>query len=136
MNNFRKSVAVIALAAGMAAGLAPHAFAASSYDGTWLITAPPAGHVTTGNQFQCPPLHITAQVVDGKFTGSLERAYGNDVVAGRDQSAKPVAGGIDADGKVTITWEGVNVSGTVTHNHMVLSWSGECGPRVATGELF
>jgi hypothetical protein len=102
-----------------------------------MITASGAGTFDAMQRYQCPPLHVTIAVKDGKVSGTIERTYGDKVVDGYDQNAAPVTGTIDAStGKVNLVWQGIKVTGNTTRNHLIVTWEGECGQRVGVGELY
>ena len=125
-------------AAALAAVALPllSAQATGSYDGTWQMNAAGAGKADNSGKYLCPPLHVTLNVQDGKFTGSLERAYGDNVVNGYDKNASAVIGTVDDTGVVKLNWQDVVATGTATEHHMTISWQGECGPRTAMGDIY
>jgi hypothetical protein len=110
--------------------------AKGDFDGTWQMNVAGAGKIDQSGKYQCPPAHVTLDVQDGKFTGTLERAYGDKVENGYDKNATAVTGTIDNSGVVNLNWEKVAATGTATKNHMTVAWQGECGPRTALGEIY
>ena len=139
---YREVVAACGVSVAMLAALAISTQAAGPYDGTWMVNAAGTGAVDMRGWYACPPIHVTLQVSDGKISGTMERAYGDQVTDGYDHNATPVTGAIDGDGKVTVTWQGliandvVNAEGHATQNHLAFSWQVACGPRTAVGERY
>jgi hypothetical protein len=136
MTRIRLITAITAAAFATAALPMLSAQAKGDFDGIWQMNVAGAGAVDQAGRHSCPPLHVTLDVQDGKFTGTLERGYGDKVVNGYDQNASPVTGTVDSAGIVNLDWKGVAGTGTATQDHMSVSWTGDCGPRTALGDRY
>jgi hypothetical protein len=113
------------------------AVAAGPYDGTYQVVAGPAGNPgtnTTGNA-QCEGIQLQFQVVDNQLVGSLARSpYGGNRVSSSGMGATPISGTVQPDGSFTSKWESYTATGKLTHDGKAeMRWSGQCGPRVASG---
>ena len=125
------SIAVAALAASL-----PPAHAAGPYDGNWYVDAAPAAQTSSSDvPAGCDAVRIPFQVTDNKITGSLQRApYGTGrVEQGTGRAATPITGTVQPDGTFTAQWQNYRGTGKLSGDTAELKWSGECGPRVATG---
>jgi hypothetical protein len=112
------------------------AHAAGPYDGSWYVDAPAAQNAGTAERSSgCEPVRLPFKVVDNKITGSLQRgSYGTGrVEAGTGKNATPFSGTVQPDGTFTTQWESYRGIGKLSGNNAELSWTGECGPRKATG---
>jgi len=129
--------ALTAAAALVTVALPAHlAQAKGDFDGTWQIDVAAAGKMDRSGAYQCPPLHVTLEVLDGKFTGYLERAYRGKVLNAYDQGATAVTGAVDNSGAVNLNWETIAATGLATKNHIAVAWQGICGPRTAVGAIY
>ena len=105
-------------------------------DGSWYVDAPAAQNAGTSERSSgCEPVRLPFKVVDNQITGSLQRApYGTGrVEGGSGSTATPISGTVQADGSFTTQWENYRGTGKLAGNTAEMSWSGECGPRKATG---
>ena len=125
------SLAVAAIAFPMLS-----AYAAGQYDGNWYVDAPAAQNVGTSERSSgCEAVRIPFKVTDNQVTGNLQRApYGTGrVEQGSGSSSAPLSGTIQPDGTVNAQWESYRATGKLSGDTAEIRWTGECGPRVATG---
>ncbi|HUK57649.1 MAG TPA: hypothetical protein VLV50_00355 [Stellaceae bacterium] len=133
-----KSLCVVSLALGLALGSGwsgGPAFAASPYDGTWIVDFPSVYPIPDSNEDLCPALRLRADVKDGQISGSLARFFpGNVVENATGHAASPVTGTVHPDGSVEAYWLGWIVKGQITGDRADLTLLfGQCGPRHMTG---
>ncbi len=110
--------------------------AAGPYDGTWQVDAAPAGNpgTNTTGRSQCEALRLRFQVKDNQIQGSMARSpYGGGRVTEGGRGATPVTGTVQPDGTLNARWQSFRATGKLTGDKAELRWTGQCGPRVATG---
>jgi len=111
------------------------AFAATPYDGTWVLDVPPSSTIARVDGSSCPALRLPVQVMNGQVTGMLHRVPSADdtdmVEAGAGPYAAPVTGQVSADGAVEAQWQGYRAAGQLSGNTGEITVDGECGPRTA-----
>lgn len=106
---------------------------ATTYDGNWVIDAPPAGGaIGSEGQYTCPALRLPFEVKNGQVIGDLHRTPTGTIEVGKTSTSAPVTGSVSGDGAVTVTWENFHVNGKLSGNLGTVNWAGECGPRTAT----
>ena len=132
MNRMLTSIPIAV--AALAASLLP-AHAAGQYDGMWIVDAPPAGQSQpTERSSGCEAVRIPFQIVDNKVSGSLQRSpYGTGRVEAGKGRGSPITGTVHPDGTVDAQWQSYRVTGKLAGDDAEVRWTGECGPRVATG---
>jgi hypothetical protein len=130
----------VASAAGVAIMLnSGPALSAGTYDGNWIMSAPPvvdSNLVQSG--LQCPAIELPFQVTDNRIQGSWSYIPDNPggapgVVASHSRTARPVTGTVKADGNFTLAWMSFRMTGKFSGDQVEMHWSGECGPRVGHG---
>lgn len=116
------------------------AYAAGSYDGTWVFEAPAVkGGGANYDLEECNPVRFEAQIVDNKVVGQLRSVIypqsGPNVQSAKpgERGASPIQGSVAPDGNLTATWQSYRVTGQLTGDKGELNWKGQCGPRVAEG---
>ncbi len=112
------------------------AHAAGPYDGSWYVDAPATGHDQPTQEYSgCEALRISFTVADNRVSGSLQdNIYGEGLEpADGGPSSAPLVGTVRADGTLTAEWQTRRFTGRLSGDKAELSWSGECGARVATG---
>jgi hypothetical protein len=122
-------------AAALAAPMFP-AIAAGQYDGMWIVDAPPANQAQPSpNASGCDAVRIPFQVTGDKITGSLQRSpyVTGRVEQGVGPRATPITGTVQPDGTVKAQWQSYSATGKLSGENAEVNWTGECGPRVATG---
>ena len=114
------------------------AVAAGPYDGTYQVVAAPAGNpgTNTTGESQCEGIQLQFKVVDNQLVGDLARSpYGGNRVTSGGMGATPMKGTVQPDGTFTSTWESYTATGKLSQDGKAeMRWSGQCGPRVASGE--
>jgi hypothetical protein len=127
---------IASLAVAALAGPVSPARAQGPYDGMWVVDAPPIGGGPYGGA-HCQGVRLPFEIRDNQIIGSWEyvqNAPGIPTVeAGNDRDAAPVTGRVDPDGSITAQWMSFPLTGKVAGKQLEMSWSGECGPRVAKG---
>jgi hypothetical protein len=109
------------------------AYAASPYDGQWVIDAPPAGGaIGAEGQYTCPALRLPFTVVNGQVNTELHRTATGSVEVGRASNSAPITGSVGDDGSVNVTWQNFHATGKLSATSGQVGWAGECGPRQAT----
>lgn len=107
------------------------------YDGNWVLTAPGAGGRLTGTsggvEQACSDFRLAFQVRDNQIVGNAARSpdLPTEIVA--SPTGSPVKGSVQPDGTFNAQWESFNITGKITGNTLVANWTGQCGPRSATG---
>lgn len=122
-------------AAALAAPIIP-AIAAGQYDGMWIVDAAPAAQTSSSDvPSGCDAVRIPFQVVGNQIKGSLQRSpYGTGrVQGGTGPGSAPITGTVHPDGTVNAQWGSYKATGKLSGESAEVRWSGECGPRVATG---
>ena len=121
-------VAVVALPA-----LSIHA--AGPYDGTWQVDAAPAGGsgTNTTGRSDCEALRLQFQVKDSQVQGSMARSPVGRVTQSEGRGSSPVTGTVKPDGTFDAQWASFKATGKFNGDKAEMRWSGQCGPRVATG---
>jgi hypothetical protein len=110
------------------------ALGAGPYDGTWQVSAAPAGNTSTSDVASCDGVQFQFQVKDSQIQGSLARAaYGGNRVTQTGRGQTPVSGTVQPDGTINAQWQSYKATGKLTGDKAELRWKGQCGPRVATG---
>jgi hypothetical protein len=127
------TMASIAVAT-LAVPLVP-AYAAGSFDGNWIVTAPAVRETSAGGG--CPGLRLPVAINDNQITGRWEYVSSGSgiptVEAGHDRYSAPVTGTVQPDGSFTAQWMSFHATGKFTGDKVEMRWSGECGPRMASG---
>jgi hypothetical protein len=112
------------------------AFAASDFDGTWVVDVPAAGQLNGSSESVCPALRFPIEIKDGHVGGTLTRVPSRtgDVIveAGKGPVSAPVTGTVQPDGSVTAEWLNYHAEGRLAAKDGVATIKGECGPRQAT----
>jgi hypothetical protein len=115
------------------------AHAAGPHDGTWVVEAPAvqgSGGYVGGTA--CAAVRIQFQVKDGQVQGNLRLrpsgASGTSVDQSPGRGSTPIQGSVQPDGTMTAKWQSFHATGTLAGDKAQLTWRGQCGPRVATGE--
>lgn len=124
------SLAVAALLATALPG-----YAAGPYDGTWVADAPAAGGAGAGAEVPtgCQAVRLPFKVTNNQISGNLARStYGTGRVQASPSGA-PITGTVRPDGTFTAQWQNYRATGKLAGDKVEVHWSGECGPRVATG---
>ena len=110
------------------------ALAAGPYDGTWQLTAQPAGQSTVTTQASgCEGWRLDFNVKDNQIQASLARSYYGGGVTQGGRGATPVTGSVNPDGTFTARWQNVAATGKFTGDKAEMKWTGTCGPRIASG---
>jgi hypothetical protein len=111
------------------------AFAATPYDGTWVLDVPPSTIISRADGSYCPALRLPVQISNGQVSAMLHRVPSLDdtdmVESGPGPGGAPVTGQVSADGFVEAQWQGYRASGQLSGNTGEITVNGECGPRTA-----
>jgi hypothetical protein len=111
------------------------AFAATAYDGTWVLDVPSSTIIPRTGEAYCPALRLPVQVTNGQVTAMLHRVPSPDdtdvVESGAGPAASPVTGQVSADGSVEAQWQGYRATGQLSGNTGEITVDGECGPRTS-----
>jgi hypothetical protein len=134
MTNRRAKLSHI-LVCALVVAAAP-AFAAGTFDGTWVVDVPSGGPLSGGDEALCPALRFTVAIKDSHVTGTLTRVPtrtgGVVVETGTSNVSAPVTGTVQPDGTVAADWLNYHAAGKLTAKDGVATIKGECGPRQAT----
>jgi hypothetical protein len=107
------------------------------YDGNWVLTAPGAGGRLTGTsggvEQACSDFRLPFQIRNNQIVGNATRSndLSTEIVA--SPNGAPITGTVQPDGTFNVQWERFNITGKITGNTLVANWTGQCGPRSATG---
>jgi hypothetical protein len=130
-----KRIALSAFAAAALCAVSPHVFAATLFDGTWVIDAPSVGFIPRSSDSVCPALRFSVEVTDGQVNGTLTRVPSRDgqliVEAGTGNDSAAVIGSVQPDGTVTATWENYHANGKLSGDIGEITMQSACGPRTA-----
>jgi hypothetical protein len=106
---------------------------AASFDGNWVMDAPPAGGaIGAEGQYTCPAIRIPFSVKDGRVMGDVHRTATGTVEAGKTSNSGPITGTVGPDGGASVSWENFHFTGKLNGNSGTANWAGECGPRTGT----
>jgi outer membrane protein OmpA-like peptidoglycan-associated protein len=108
------------------------AFAASPFDGTWIIDVPSDTINGGGDGVPvCPALRLQVQITNDQISGNFRRSYpeaDNVVADGGRNVASMVTGIVQPDGAVAAQWQNFHAAGTMLGAHPGLTVDTECGP--------
>jgi hypothetical protein len=123
----------LSLAVAAVTFAAPHAFAGSPYDGTWIVEVPSRDYLA--HVEACPALRFPIEIKDGQVSGVLVPVPSPDagiiISSGNGDRSAAMTGAVQADGTMTAAWHHVVASGKLESNTGVITFGGTCGPRVA-----
>ena len=109
------------------------AHAATTFDGNWVLDAPPAGGaIGSEGEYTCPAIRIPFTVSNGQVVGDLHRTADGSIEAGKTSNSSPLSGSVADDGSASVSWENFHVTGKLSGASGTASWAGECGPRTGT----
>lgn len=121
----------------LAVGFYPssQAVAAGRFDGKWVLTAHAMGRSPREGTTHCPAFQVTFDVTNDRISGSAAFSHSNpnEVVNSRGQAASPITGQVDPNGDFTAQWKAFHITGKFTRDGFTAHWTGQCGPRTATG---
>jgi outer membrane protein OmpA-like peptidoglycan-associated protein len=108
------------------------AYAASPFDGIWVIDVP-SDTINGGGDGvpTCPALRLKVQITDNQITGNFRRSYpelDNVVENGDRNAASDVTGIIQPDGTVGAQWQNFHAAGRMIGDQAGLTVESECGP--------
>jgi len=107
------------------------------YDGNWVLTAPGVGGrlggTSGGVEQACSDFRLPFQVRDNQIVGNAARSSDLPTEIVASPTGTPIKGSVQPDGTFNVQWETFNISGKITGDTLVANWTGQCGPRSATG---
>jgi hypothetical protein len=111
--------------------------AAGPFDGNWVINAHGAGGreggPAGGNEAECSAFRLPVQIKDNQVIGTYRRSSSVPTEIVPSQTGSPAKGIVLSDGTFNVQWDSYNLTGKITGNTLVAYWTGQCGPRSATG---
>lgn len=109
--------------------------AAGQYDGNWVLNASGAGGRLSqeGGGQVCSDFRLPFQITNNQISGTYSRSPSTPTEIVASPSGTPMKGNVMPDGSFTMQWERYNVIGKITGNTLTATWTGQCGPRTATG---
>jgi hypothetical protein len=109
--------------------------AAGSFDGNWVLNASGSGGRLSqeGGSQVCSDFRLPFQIRDNQISGNYARSPSSPSEIVASPRGTPMKGNVMPDGTFNMQWERYNVTGKITGNALVATWTGQCGPRSATG---
>ena len=110
------------------------AYAASPFDGTWIIDVPADRITPDDGGPTCPALRLRVQITDDRVSGNFRRSYPEDqnvIENGGTNKVSQVTGNVRPDGDVTAQWQNFHAAGKLTGADAGLTVQTSCGPLVA-----